>query len=195
MLSKIKIFSFILLLFTSVYGTCQTIDQSKQEEESSSKVLKSKNPALATTLSAVIPGAGQIYNQKYWKLPIIYGGFATLIYFTSSNHKEYVKFRDAYELKMQAGGETINPPYPGVPAESLQRERERWRRYRDLNIIGMGLLYIINVIDANVDANLFDYDVSEDLTLKICPEIEYIGKAPIITQQTPFYGVGFSIKF
>lgn len=194
---NVKIFCFIPLLFTCFYGESQTFEAKQQTTDTVSKetTLKSKNPRLAAVLSTIIPGAGQAYNQKYWKLPIIYGGFAALIYFSSSNNKEYVKFREAYEQKMQNGGEAINQPYPGVPAEAIQRERDIWRRYRDLTIIGIGLLYVLNIIDANVDANLFDYDVGGDLSLRVSPKIEYIENITITKPQTPFYGAGVTIKF
>jgi len=192
----INIFVFVTFLLASCNIFGQQITGIQQDE---TLVLfkKNKNPKLATILSTVIPGSGQIYNEKYWKFPVIYGGFAGLGYFADINNNYYKKYREAYEDKIKyiKDPEGKEDPFPGVAAQAIQRERERWRRNRDLLLIGIGLLYLLNILDANVDANLFDYDVSEDLTIKICPEFNNVGKSPTFTSVPNFYGIGLSYKF
>ncbi len=152
------------------------------------------NPRAATIMSAIMPGSGQVYNKKFWKVPVIYGGFATLYFFSEYNHKYYIKYRDMYNQKIAS---QTNPnlvdPAPQVSAEALRLQREDWRRYRDLNYIGMGLLYILNIIDANVDANLIDYDVSDNLSMTIVPECFSLPGKTFEFQ--PYFGTALTIKF
>lgn len=139
-------------------------------------------------LYAIIPGGGQFYNRKYWKLPIVYGGFIGLTYAISWNGKYYGDYKDAYaaimsEDRFQAGVVEKWTPFlrPGInPSElsetqiatlqnSFKRSKDSYRRYRDLSIIGMVALYALSIIDAYVDAELFDFDISPDLSLRVEP--------------------------
>lgn len=153
------------------------------------------SPRAATLMSTLVPGSGQLYNRKYWKVPIIYGGFATLLYFSHTNNQLYIRYRDMYEQKIasQTNPEVVDP-LPRASADAILREREDWRRYRDLNYIGIGLLYIMNILDANVDAHLIDYDISDDLSMKISPSITP-GDLFTTSAAPAYYGVSFSIKF
>lgn len=128
-------------------------------------------PPKATFMSAVLPGLGQAYNKKYWKIPVIYAGFTGLGYYTGYNNYVYKRYKDAYEtkIKIDAGDSTLTDPLPNISTDATLKSREEWRRYRDLTIIGIGLLYVAQIIDANVDAHLFDYDISEDLSMRIEP--------------------------
>lgn len=127
----------------------------------------------ATIYSAILPGLGQAYNKKYWKIPIIYAGFGTLIYFINMNGKEYRGFRDAYNIV--ATGDTANfqnNEYVvryNANLTQLQEGRNYYRRNLELNYILSGLLYILQIIDASVDANLYDFSVSDDLSLGFDP--------------------------
>ncbi|PLX22106.1 MAG: hypothetical protein C0599_07000 [Salinivirgaceae bacterium] len=155
---------FVLLIFTiSGFGQ-QSVNKEKTNPETS------HSPKTATLLSTFIPGAGQIYNRKYWKVPLIYGGGATFIYFIGVNNGYYKKYTRLYEQKLDG---TIDELYVNISEESLRRERENWRRNRDLNYIGLGVLYFLQIIDANVDAHLFEYDISDDLTFRYQPD--YVG--------------------
>jgi len=131
------------------------------------------SPNKATFYSAILPGLGQIYNHKYWKVPLIYGGIGSLMYYTSHNNYWYNKFKDAYNLQVRIeNGETELVPEPRFEdwsADMLKRQKDTWRRYRDLCIIGIGVFYVAQILDANVDANLFTYDMSEDLSMQIEP--------------------------
>lgn len=153
------------------------------------------NPRSATLMSTLLPGSGQIYNKKYWKVPLIYGGFGTLIYFAQLNHKYFLKYKELYNKKIASqANQGAGDPLPLISAEAILNEREYWRRNRDLNYIGIGLLYVLNVIDANVDAHLAEYDISDDLSMHITPTI-----MPYATNHnnTPksYYGVTMAITF
>jgi hypothetical protein len=153
------------------------------------------SPGAASLMSTLVPGSGQLYNRKYWKVPVIYGGFATLLYFSHTNNKLYIKYRDMYEQKIASRtNPEIPDPLPSASPDAILRERENWRRYRDLNYIGIGLLYIMNILDANVDAHLIDYDISDDLSMKISPAITP-GDIFFTKAAPAYYGVSLSIKF
>ncbi len=127
----------------------------------------------ATIYSAILPGLGQAYNKKYWKIPIIYAGFGALIYFINSNGKEYRKFREAYNIV--ATNDTLNYDNNEYVVKydanlnQLEEGRNYYRRNLELNYILTGLLYILNIVDASVDANLYNFDVSEDLSIRFDP--------------------------
>ncbi|MFC3878821.1 DUF5683 domain-containing protein [Algoriphagus namhaensis] len=127
-----------------------------------------KNPKKATILSAILPGAGQVYNEKAWKVPIIYGGIITDAYFIGFNNKRYQSFRDA----LFAFDEGEPNDFPTLNRDGLVRNVDYWRRNRDICILLMGAIYALNIIDANVDAHLSGFEISDDLALKVEPHME-----------------------
>jgi len=144
-------------------------------------VIKKHSPRRATYLSLIFPGLGQIYNHKYWKLPIVYGGFGTLVYFFKQNSSEYNKFRVAYNFVTTPGTENLSPPNDYVTrynrnATLLQSGRDYYRRNLELTYIVSGALYILVAIDAQVDAQFFNFDVSKDLSFNIKPFIQQPSK-------------------
>lgn len=144
-----------------------------------------RDPVRASLLSAVFPGAGQLYNRKYWKLPILYGGAFTLGYFIHLNHGEYVKTRDAY-LQVQAGKPDR---FKGVyNADQLVRLREYWRRNRDFLVIISAFTYLLNIADAAVDAHLSSFDVGDDLSLHWHPAVYMAGNQPVA-------GINLALRF
>jgi len=118
------------------------------------------SPKRAMILSAVLPGAGQIYNKKYWKAPVVWTGFAVFGYFIHQNNREYQRFRQAYNYNVDEDSSTISE-FPNVSANLLANERDIYRKWRDLSIILTVGWYALNIIDANVDAHLFEFDVSD----------------------------------
>jgi hypothetical protein len=134
----------------------------------------------ATTLSTICPGAGQIYNQSYWRVPIVVGGFATTVYCIDWNNRGYQRFKKAYRLRADYDA---NPSlYPSgsqdefrgrYSASFLKNLRNSYRRNRDLCIILTAGLYILQIVDAHVDAHMRDYDISKDLSVSITPTIGY----------------------
>lgn len=125
----------------------------------------------AALLSVAFPGAGQIYNKKYWKLPIIYAGAAGLIYSLQFNQSRYVKYRNAYKYRIDNDATTVDG-YVGIYSDdNLNTLQKYYHRYRDLTVIGFAALYALNIIDASVDAHLFTFNVSDDLSLNIQPTL------------------------
>lgn len=138
----------------------ETISAKKSEK-------KDKDPRRASLLSAVLPGAGQAYNGKYWKIPILYGGIYTLGHFIKLNHSYYTDFRQAYIIRMNGGTDDYAKVLPN--ADQLIRLREYYRRNRDLLIIVSAFTYLLNIADAAVDAHLSGFSVADDLELTISP--------------------------
>jgi len=170
-----------LLFFTSpllaqvVDSTNIIIKNDSIKNDSTKTVVTIKNvkhsPKKAALLSAVLPGAGQVYNKKYWKLPIIYAGTAGLVYSFQFNQSRYVKYRDAYKYRIDNDVSTTDN-YIGIYSDdNLNTLQKYYHRYRDLTVIGFAALYALNIIDASVDAHLFTFDVSDDLSMKIEPTL------------------------
>lgn len=125
--------------------------------------------AKATWLSTAFPGLGQIYNRKYWKLPIIYAALGTTIYFVIDNHQSYRFFLDGfYEIQATPADDRFLGIYDERQLVELQNIYRKWR---DLNIILTGLGYALNILDAHVDAHLYYYNIDEDLTLRWEPAL------------------------
>jgi hypothetical protein len=138
-------------------------------------------------MSAVLPGLGQIYNHKIWKVPIVYAGLGTFVYFTITHQNTFNDFKQAYINRYNG----LSDPYYGILTDQgLLNEMDRYRRYRDLNILGGLLIYALQIVDANVDANLYDFDVSDDLSIRLEPFPVY----DLISQST-VSGVRLSLKF
>ena len=146
------------------------------------KVFK-PNPTKAVIYSAIFPGLGQIYNRKYWKLPIVYGGFLGFSYAIAWNGRYYTDYSNGFKDIMDEDPATDSwknfLPY-GQDPESvdkewlktvLKRRKDFYRRYRDLSIIGTIAMYALSMVDAYVDAQLFDFDMSTDLSFRIEPTI------------------------
>jgi hypothetical protein len=149
-------------------------------------VVQKHSPRKAVMYSLVCPGLGQIYNKKYWKLPFIYGGGGTFVYYIIFNQLKYQKFKDAIFKGALTQEPAIIDGYP-IPYETLPRGRDYYRRYRDLSVFGLGAIYLLSIIDAMVDATFYNYDVSDDLTMRIEPTLI---EGPGMTAS-----IGFRINF
>ncbi|MDA3781120.1 MAG: DUF5683 domain-containing protein [Bacteroidales bacterium] len=136
--------------------------------EIANESLKMHSPHKATMLSAVIPGLGQAYNKKYWKIPIIYGVAGTFIYFFNQNNDEYNRFKNAY-YDMENG--IIDHYEVYYSSDIIKKIKDNYRRNRDYNIIGLSAVYILNIVDATVDAHLFNYNVNDDLSFRVEPSV------------------------
>src|SRR5690606_32999423 len=128
----------------------------------------------ALLYSAIIPGGGQFYNRKYWKIPIVYGGFVALgvsINFNQNYYSEFVR-----ELNYRGDGDPLTEPKYDeelIPSSRIIEARDYYRRYRDLCIIGVGVMYGLNIVDAYVDAELSNFDISEDLSMRVSPSFQF----------------------
>lgn len=127
------------------------------------------SPKKAWILSAVLPGAGQIYNKKYWKAPIVWGGLALAGYYLDRNLKQINYYRDAYVAETDGDASTINDT--GLGSSQLLDVIDQYKTWRDWSYIALGAIYILNIVDANVDAHLFYFDVSEDISMNVAPYI------------------------
>ena len=158
---------------------------------------KPHSPKVASWLSTIVPGAGQVYNKKYWKVPVIYAGFATFAYFIRYNNRLYIKYRNLYQQKVafDEGEGEIDPIYENVDKSIFRDKREYWRRNRDLNYIGLGALYLLQIIDANVDAHLYKYDISDDLTLRYEPTYNQLVYNPALSKTSNAMGIKLTLNF
>ena len=132
------------------------------------------NPKTASLL-ALIPGMGQIYNRRFWKLPIVYGGLGALGYFTVANYIDYNCYRTAYLHAVDTFANTnyICPKEPNASAESLKIYRDNSRESAELFLLGFTFFYGLTIIDAFVDAHLMHFDISDDLSMTIRPKVDY----------------------
>ena len=185
---KITIFTILLLLCFQQNTTAQdTLSVTKP-----AKAAFSADPQRATMLALTFPGFGQIYNRKYWKIPLVYAGFGGLAYAISYNSSLYNTYMKAYQdftddipetdsylnILSFAEPEDYDPVlYPDSYDESaaawyserMLKQVDYNKKNRDLSYIGVALWYIITVLDANVDASLFNYDISDNLEFTVAP--------------------------
>ena len=153
---------------------CNTLSAQESNDTTSSgedTIIYKHSPKKAAIFSIILPGLGQVYNKKIWKVPLIYIGFGTLGYFISFNNKEYLRFKSAYQHRYNNDPDfdKLFPDMVNYPLQTLQLGMDTYRRWRDLNGLGFIALYALQVIDANVDAHFFYYDISKDLTMNIRP--------------------------
>ncbi len=133
-------------------------------------------PEKAILFSAILPGLGQVYNKKYWKVPIIYGAGTTFVFFTLRWNNKFQKFVDGlYEYENSKESVWIDGRL--FDYNQLTRGRDGFRRWRDLCIAGTAAVYFLNIIDAMIDAHFVYYDISDDLSLRINP-VMMDGPAP-----------------
>ena len=155
----------------------------------------------ATTLSLICPGAGQIYNKSYWKVPIVIGGMASMVYVIDWNNRGFQRFKKAYALRADFENNPGNYP-DGVShdefrgrysATYLKNLRDAYRRNRDLSLILTVAVYAFQAIDAHVDAHLKDFDVSDELTVDLQPMFDC--QYSQINGTQPVFGFNLNIKF
>ncbi len=160
----------LILLLTVVISVGNVFSQNDNIETK-----EKHNPKKATIYSAVLPGLGQAYNKKYWKMPIIYAGIGTIFYFAKTNGNEYRDYRQAYDYKTGTNTDVSSDIIiiaNKYSAENLITLRDYYRRNVELSWIIMTLWYGLNIIDATVDAHFFEYDIGDDLTLKVEPTLQ-----------------------
>jgi hypothetical protein len=131
---------------------------------------RTHSPRKATILSAVLPGAGQVYNHKIWKVPIIYGAFVGMGYIIKYNNDKYRKYNTALIGRYDSDTTNVDP-YPLLTNDQLHTRSDAFRRDRDYAIAITTLIYLLNIIDAHVDAHLFNFDVSDNLSLHVEPTL------------------------
>jgi hypothetical protein len=147
----------------------------------------------ATTLAMMFPGAGQFYNKSYWKVPIVIGSFATMGFLIDWNNRMYQRMRTAYNNP--ANNEfTNNPGYAWLTRDAIKSRRDQARRNRDMCIIIAGGVYLLSVVEAHVDAHMKDFDISDDLALRVEPTLIDLG-GYYSENNFGYPGVGMAMKF
>ncbi len=163
----------ILLLFCLTLYSQDTLNIEADTIPVIDNAIIEKKAQTAAKLSLLLPGAGQFYNKSYWKIPVIYGVLGTTAFFIYKNNKEYKKWREYYIAKTDNDSTTIDP-FPTLSAEILRSQRDYYRRNRDFAILIFSFAYILNSVEAYVDAHLKEFDVSDKLSLKISPGINSV---------------------
>jgi hypothetical protein len=164
-----KKFIFLLILFFAGFSMMAQQTTVKPPVPDSIRE-KEHSPTKATIMSMCLPGLGQVYNKKYWKVPVIYAGFGVLTYLIIFNTNYYLEYKSAY-IESTNGDSTGN--YSEIvkkyPASSILSSAEYYRRNLEITVIITALFYALNILDATVDAHLFTYDINKDLSFRIEP--------------------------
>lgn len=159
--------------------------KSTKEELQVIKSVSTLDPKKAAIFSAVLPGMGQAYNNQYWKIPIIYGGGIIFGHYIHYNNTIYNEFRNALIADADNDPTTENP-YSFYNRTALTRNRDAFRRNRDMLMLITAAFYFLNIVDAHVSAHLHEFEVNENLSLKVSPTIQ---SSPVFSQT-----LGFSIS-
>ncbi len=177
-LNKSSILCLVFLCF-SVFALAQDDKDNKTEDKETSKTeevtvvidstqlrkpIDPLSPSRAAFYSAVLPGLGQAFNKKYWKIPIVYAALGTGIYFYTKNNKDYNRVRDAYKRRL--AGFSDDEFQGRLTDDGLRNAQQTLRRNKELSLLITVGLYALNIIDANVDAHLLQYNIDDNLTLK-----------------------------
>ncbi|MBK9107984.1 MAG: hypothetical protein IPM92_06265 [Saprospiraceae bacterium] len=152
-----------------------TLKHSKEPSKSIFSVLFSGKPGKALAYSLLLPGAGQVYNKKYWKLPIVYAGFGSMIYFISFNSTEFNRYDRALRERIDNPSDPQDEFVGILSLTGIDSYRKFYDRNLQLSYIGLGIVYLLTGIDAYVDAHLNQFDVSKDLSLQWAPDFSGYG--------------------
>lgn len=198
LISFSKTLTAILVLWLSCQGifaqevdtaqTDQTIIEMGDERSDEERIPGYKDPNKAILMALAFPGGGQIYNEKVWKVPLIYGGILTSIYFFEFNNRRYKQFLVALDIIRTPGSTELNP-FPNLNQDGIIRNVNFWRRNRDSMFLVFAGIYALGAVDAFVDAHLSGFDISDDLTFSIEPSVE-----PLLASNAAL-GVSFKIRF
>jgi hypothetical protein len=148
------------------------------------------SPKKAAYMSLALPGLGQAYNKKYWKIPIVYAALGTVGYLWYDNNQQYQDYRQAY-INYQDNDSLNDNMFPGYDLEDLREFKNYHWRYRDLNAFIFVGIWALNILDAVVDAHLYTFDVGEDLSMRIQPAMT----APMAFGRKPSYGLSLTLTF
>lgn len=162
-------------------------EEKKPKEEKIKDTLVAHNPKIAAGMSAVLPGLGQIYNKKYWKLPIVYAGLGVCTYFIWTETAMYRKYKETFRARNEIAGAIDY--FPNETDNTIKEMKEYHHRNVEISYIATGLIYLLNIVDATVDAHLYDFDVSDDLTMRLEPSVQ----RPIAVGNS-FSGTGLTLS-
>ncbi|MCD6347375.1 MAG: hypothetical protein J7L96_08155 [Bacteroidales bacterium] len=168
---KLFMFVLVLLLLFSFTSVCSAQLRTKADSSNIARILRSSehSAAKAAIFSALVPGWGQAYNKKYWKIPIVYAGLATVGYFIYDNHSNYLISRDDYIRIYNDPNATVYNKNEINTKSGLLTLIDSYRKNRDLSVIIMFAVWGLNIVDANVDGHFYNFDINDDLTIFINP--------------------------
>lgn len=182
---------FILLFAISCFFPAAVYSQQVKDtgKPADSIVIKTHKPGRAALFSALLPGLGQAYNKKYWKIPVVYAGFGVMAYFLVTNTDNYMTYQCAYIEKVNGNtagnySDLVNR----YTEDQLMTAREYYRRNMEISILITAVWYSLNILDALVDAHLKTFDISPDLSLRVSP-------ATLTLPDTPLPGAGIKFMF
>ena len=196
MLKAIPI-AFFLIIYCSLSLSAQKTKRDKSLVEKSFisgdtiEIVKPKkyyDPKVASRKSAIVPGLGQICNDSWWKVPILYASFATNIYFIGFNNDQYETAKNTVEELLIIEEEIGLSPTQENELRSARRQTDYWRNNRDILYITLLGIYGLNIIEATIDAHMKGFDVSDNLALNIKP------KVGVISNGAPYIGMGLTFK-
>ena len=192
-----RFYSLLLCLFSVLFSFSQkdkdstsiSIDKELiiiDQEVLTKKEIDPLRPSKAAFLSAILPGLGQAYNKKYWKVPLVWGGIGAGIYFYVRNDEQFDRYRGAYKRRL--AGFKDDEFYNVISDDGLIRAQEQFRRNKEVSLLVTIGIYALNIIDANVDAHLLQFNVDENLSLS--PHYQYNE-----LENTSDLGVTLNFKF
>ena len=176
-----KLTQLVVLISFVCFGQQQDLSNSSKKE------IDPLRPAKAAFYSAVLPGLGQVYNKRYWKLPLIYGGIGASIYYYDLNNKNFKRYRNAYKRRL-AG--FTDDEFQGLIFDNdrLIDGMYFYKKYRDQSMLFIIGTYFLNILDANIDAHLKQYNINQNLSLK-----PYMDQNPIVADH--HFGVSLNFNF
>ncbi|WP_299781867.1 DUF5683 domain-containing protein [uncultured Formosa sp.] len=174
------------IITTSEETVVTTTDTLAIKPEKESRLTDPLAPARAAFYSAILPGLGQAYNRKYWKIPIVYAAIGTGIYFYIDNNNAYNSYRDAYKRRL--AGFTDDEYYGRISDDGLINAQEQLRENKELSLLITLGLYVLNIVDANVDAHLLQFNIDDNLSLS--PHFKYNE-----VERATNLGFSFNFKF
>ena len=176
-----KLTQLVVLISFVCFGQQQDLSNSSKKE------IDPLRPAKAAFYSAVLPGLGQVYNKRYWKLPLIYGGIGASIYYYDLNNKNFKRYRNAYKRRL-AG--FTDDEFQGVIFDNdrLIDGMNFYKQFRDQSMLFIIGTYFLNILDANIDAHLKQYNINQNLSLK-----PYMDQNPIVADH--HFGVSLNFNF
>ena len=176
-----KLTQLVVLISFVCFGQQQDLSNSIKNEIESLRAVK------ATFYSAVLPGLGQVYNKRYWKLPLIYGGIGTSIYYYDLNFKNFKRYRNAYKRRLAGFSDD---EFQGVIFDNdrLIDGMNFYKQYRDQSMLFIVGIYFLNILDANIDAHLKKYNINQNLSIK-----PYMNQNPITVDH--HFGVSLNFNF
>ena len=176
-----KLTQLVVLISFVCFGQQQDLSNSIKKE------IDPLRPAKAAFYSSVLPGLGQVYNKRYWKLPLIYGGLGASVYFYDVNNENFKRYRNAYKRRL-AG--FTDDEFQGVIFDNnrLIDGMNFYKKYRDRSMLFIIAAYFLNILDANIDAHLKQYNINQNLSLK-----PYMDQNPIVADH--HFGMSLNFNF